>query len=310
MRLVPVLLAAVVLSAGCAVPPQAPSGDWPRHTLRADRVRVVDTPGDRRVDTSALLVVGPGRLLTVNNLRPEFFVIDAGTAGTDPLPLQPAPGVFTRAQLDSLAGQRRYPYDFEGLARDEAGRFYVCDEAQRWVLRLDAGSNRVERLEIDWEPAEKWFSDSERNASFEGIAVGRDRLYVANERSAPVLITVDLRTMRVVETFQARPHKASLLGLHYSDLCWFEDRLWVLCRQHQVVLEVNPETHAILAEYDYEAVEDALGYRKTLPAGIMEGLAVDRDAIWLLTDNNGWARRDSATDLRPTLVRCPRPARP
>ena len=116
--------------------------------------------------------------------------------------------------------------------------------------------------------------------------------------------------MRVTDWFQPQPKKGSLLGTHYSDLCWFEGKLWVLCRQHRVVLAFNPATREVLAEYDYEAVEDALGYRKTLPLGIMEGLAVDHDSIWLVTDNNGWPRRASASDLRPTLVKCPRPDRP
>jgi hypothetical protein len=72
---------------------------------------------------------------------------------------------------------------------------------------------------------------------------------------------------------------------------------------------VNPDTREVLAEFDYEAVEDALGYRKGLPVGIMEGLAVDRDWIWLVTDNNGWPRKSSPKDIRPTLVKCPRPDR-
>ena len=53
------------------------------------------------------------------------------------------------------------------------------------------------------------------------------------------------------------------------------------------------DTREVLAEFDYEAVEDALGYRKGLPVGIMEGLAVDHDWIWLVTDNNEWPRRSS-----------------
>jgi hypothetical protein len=74
-----------------------------------------------------------------------------------------------------------------------------------------------------------------------------------------------------------------------------------------VVLEVEPRTHEVLAEFDYQAAEDRLDYRKDLPVGIMEGLAVDRDFIWLATDNNGFGRKSAPGDIRPTLLRCPRP---
>jgi glutamine cyclotransferase len=182
----------------------------------------------------------------------------------------------------------------------------LCDEAQRWVLRLDPATGRLETLDIDWSPARRYFSPEDRNASFEGIAVGRGRLYLANERTAPAIVVVDLQTLRIVETFQPRPFKGSLFGTHFSDLCWAEDRLWVLCRQHRVILEINPATRDVMAEYDYEQVEEGLGYRKAVPAGLMEGLAVEKGAFWLITDNNGWPRNGGAKDLRPTLVRCPR----
>ena len=76
-----------------------------------------------------------------------------------------------------------------------------------------------------------------------------------------------------------------------------------------MVLEVNPETHAVLAEFDYGDLEESLGYRTGLPVGIMEGLAVSKDSIWLLTDNNGEPRGRRGNDIRPTLVRCARPDR-
>lgn len=304
-------LAAIVTSlallAGCAAAPTNSPGEWPRHTLRAEQITVLNPLPARRVDTSALLLLDRDQLLTVNNLRPELFTVPARTTEAE-VPLTPA-SLFTKAQLAPLAARREFPWDLEGLARDEAGRFYACDEAHRWVIRLDPASNTVERLDLDWSPVTQFFSGAERNASFEGIAVGGGKLYLANERNAPLILTVDLRTLRVTDWFQPQPKKPSLLGTHYSDLCWFDGKLWILCRQHRVVLAMNPATKAILAEYDYEAVEDSLGYRKNLPVGLMEGLAVDHDHLWLLTDNNGFARRGSADDLRPTLVRCPRPER-
>ena len=46
-----------------------------------------------------------------------------------------------------------------------------------------------------------------------------------------------------------------------------------------------------------------------LPVGIMEGLAISEDSIWLVTDNNGDPRGRHGNDIRPTRVRCARPDR-
>lgn len=296
------LLSALVLLAGCATAPRSTNQDWPRYTLRATQVIVLNPPPGERYDASGLLLMPGGSLLTLNNLRPQVNRIDV-QPGVSEAPLQPVEGCFAAASLAPLRADR---FDLEGLARDDHERLYVCDEANRWIVRCDPKTGTVERLPIDWSPVERFFS-AERNASFEGVAVGNGKLYVANERNAAIIITVDLRTLRVTDSFQPKPRKGSLLGTHYSDLCWFEGKLWILCRQHRVVLAVNPSTREVLAEYDYEAVEDALGYRKSLPVGLMEGLAVDRDSIWLVTDNNGYARPSLRSDLRPTLLKLARP---
>jgi hypothetical protein len=275
--------------------------------LQATQVVVLNPPHGERFDASALCFQFDGTLLTIDNLRPELCRIELAP-GTATARLVPLGGWLTPAQLAPFAALKRGNWDCEGIARDEQGRLYICEEVNRWILRCDPKDGSVERLLIDWSPVENFFS-ADPNASFEGVAVSGGKLYVANERSSPLVITVDLRTLRVTDWFRPQPRKSSLLGTHYSDLCWFEGKLWVLCRQHRVVLAVNPTTHEVLAEYDYEAAEDALGYRKSLPVGLMEGLAVDRDFIWLVTDNNGYTRKSSAGGLRPTLVKCPRPDR-
>src|SRR6185503_8358899 len=214
---------------------------------------------------------------------------------------------FSRNQLAAL-NSTTGGFDCEGIALDAEGRFYLCEERRRWILRCDPKAGRTERLPIDWSPVKDRFSTIDSNASFEGIAIGKGKLYVANERSAAVIIVVDLNSLRVKKSFVVSPTKSSFFGTHYSDLCWFEDKLWVLCRQHRVVLEVDPNTEKVLAEFDYGDLEESLGYRTGLPVGIMEGLAVDATSIWLVTDNNGDPRGRTGHDIRPTLIRCARPS--
>jgi len=294
-----------MLLAGCAAPQQSPTTALPaQHTLRAEQVLQLNSPGGEEFDASGLLLTSAGDMLTVNDRGPVLYRIQflTGSASANLIPLT---NCFTASQLAPFARQKTGRYDCEGIAQDEQGRLYICEEADRWILRCDPKTDRVERLPIDWSAVSSQFS-SDRNASFVGIAIGIGRLYVPNERSNPLIIVVDLRTLTIIEHLQVFPQKFSLLGTHYSDLTWYGGQLFVLCRQHRVVLQVDPATHAVLAEYDYRELEDQLGYIKQFPVGIMEGLAVDQNYFLLVTDNNGLARARAPKDIRPTLLKCPR----
>jgi len=79
------------------------------------------------------------------------------------------------------------------------------------------------------------------------------------------------------------------------------------------VLAIDPKDHRVLAEYNFKEMErePEVLYRSLYPTGQMEGLAVDRDFLWLVTDNNGTGRARYPNDIRPTLFKCRRaPIRP
>ncbi len=156
------MLAAVALLAGCATAPSNTNQDWPRYTLQATQVVVLNPPYGGRFDASALCFTPDGTLLTIDNLRPELCRIELapGAATARLIPLE---GWLTPAQLAPFAAIKRGAYDCEGIARDEQGRLYICEEANRWVLRCDPTSGRVERLLIDSSPVENFFS-AEPNA--------------------------------------------------------------------------------------------------------------------------------------------------
>jgi hypothetical protein len=298
-------LFALLLAAGCKTA-QQPPGSWPRHRLIAEQITSLNLPDNRQFDASGLWLTDSGELLTLRNTHNSvLYRIDVLPGGKE-ANLVPFNDCFHEDQLRGLAGDER-AFDCEGIARDAQGRFYICEERRRWIFRCDPKTGRTERLTIDWGPVKDYFSPIESNASFEGIAIGNGTLYVANERSSAVIIEVDLASLKVKGHFVAQPTKSSFFGLHYSDLCWFEDRLWVLCRQHRVILKVDPRTRYVLDEFDYADIEESLGYRIGLPVGIMEGLAVSKDHIWIVTDNNGDPRGRTGNDTRPTLVRCRRP---
>lgn len=276
------------------------------HTLAADGRWLLQSNGGR-FDASALLRLPDGTLLTVNDkhLPPCRLVLSTnGTARLEPLT-----EFFPLEAVRAATPNPRYAPDTEGLARDAEGRLYLCTEGERWIFRTGATGGPVERLAIDWTPARKWFSQRDGNASWEGIAVGGNRLYLANERSIGRIVVVDLGTLRVTDDFQVAPAGNTAPDVHYSDLSWYAGDLWVLCRDVRKVLRVNPESHAVLAEFDYAAIEmDPQNvYISPLPYGFIEGLSVDATHIWLAVDNNGLPRRAAPTDSRPLLFRCPRP---
>jgi hypothetical protein len=278
-----------------------------KYTLHAAQTWHIDLPQGARFDASALLLQPDGALLTVNDKTPGVWQIILGEGGAATLkPLD----ILNAGRLARLTPAKTGPWDCEGLARDAAGRIYVCDESDRWIVRQDPATGVVERLEIDWSPVKRWFS-ADRNASFEGIAVGGDILYVANEREIGRIILVDLATLKVRDSFQVTPIGLPARDVHYSDLCWFEDALWVLCRESRCVLRVDPRRRAVTAQFDYFDIETARvnAYAHPYPYGFVEGLAVDTHSIWLCVDNNGFPRVADRADRRPTLWRCDRPDR-
>jgi len=292
-----------VLASGCAASRPAPQQVWPRYSLSAQRTIRLNLPGGRPFDASGLWRFPSGQFLTVNNRHAGVYRVEFLADGQN-ANLARVEDCFNATQLSALGTRAGEELDCEGLAADERGRIYLCEESRRWILRCAPGANRAERLPIDWSPVQKFFSAADPNASFEGIAIGGDTLFVANERNSPLIIAVDLNTLKVRNHFTVYPTSPSWLGTHYSDLVWFKDRLWVLLRHERVVLEVDPRRPTVLAEYDFRALEDELGYQKHFPTGIMEGLWVDRDGIWLLTDNNGLGLQTAPADRRPTLVQC------
>src|SRR5262245_5852918 len=256
-------VAAALFLTGCATTTEPTRSSWPVYRLFAEQVTLLNTPNGERFDASGLLLTPSGDLLTMRNNRDSLLYRIELLPGGAEARLVPIPNCFNSDQLAALTGQR-HALDCEGIAQDDQGRFYLCEERHRWILRCDPRADRVERLRIDWSSVKDYFSPIDTNASFEGIAIGQGNLYVANERSSPIIIVVDLATLRVKGHFVVYPRKSSLFGMHYSDLCWFENKLWVLCRQHRVILEVDPASHAVLAEFDFSDIEERLSYRTGL----------------------------------------------
>ena len=73
--------------------------------------------------------------------------------------------------------------DFEALAIDEDGRFYVADEGAAKIWRLGSDGERKQAFEID---------TTDGNSGIEGLAFDHDgTMYVAKEKSPSTIILLD-----------------------------------------------------------------------------------------------------------------------
>jgi hypothetical protein len=290
--------------------PDVVAEGWPQYVLTTNQWWLLNLPGGRRFDASGLVRMPDGAFWTVNDQFNAVYRMRFPEAGvTNAIDLEPVAGLFTMDQVAAVSGSGRLRLDCEGLGRDAQGRLYICEESRRMILRWDPATTRLEKLPIDWTPVRSFFDADELNASFEGVAVGGDRLYVANERQLGRIVVVDLATLQVVDHFAVGPAGNTSKDVHYSDLSWADGALWVLLRDLGKVLKVDPVAKRVLAEFDYAALEraSATAYGLIYAPGFMEGLVVDDEFIWLLVDNNGFRRRARAGDLRPTLFQCRRP---
>lgn len=278
----------------------------PEFELKAAQIWRLDCGNPKRFDASALQRMKDGTWITIDDKTTRLFRIDLdGDRGR----LVPTEHEFLPKRSGHLpAGKSEPRPDPEGLAVDEAGLVYICEESQRQIFRYDPVAKLAERLEIDWTPVKRWFS-ADVNASWEGIAVGSGKLFLANERSRGRIVVVDLATLKVERDFQVSPPGVQASDVHYSDLCWHAGELWVLCRESRCVLRVDAAMERVLAAFDYEAIErdPQNAYAHPFPYGFVEGLYVDADNIWLAVDNNEFYRVADKNDRRPQLWRCPRP---
>jgi uncharacterized protein YjiK len=273
-------------------------------TLSADATWQLEAPRKERFDASGL-AFWKGKLLTVSDRDSELYEIVLATNHTAQLKATP---FFSHALVARAAIKPEPRYDAEGISADSDGNVFLSEESQRAIFRSSPDGKKVERLRIDWSPVTKFFG-RDPNASFEGLAVGPAKIYVANERDAARIIVVDRASLKVEDSFFVDSPNFAFGGPHYSDLSSWQDRLYVLDRNHRCVFEVDPKAKRVVAEYSFaqmELAEDA-AYRTAYPTGTMEGLAVDENYFWLITDNNGFGRIKFPRDARPTLFRCPRP---
>jgi hypothetical protein len=209
--------------------------------------------------------------------------------------------------------------DFEGISCDAAGNRYLVSEARAQVLKITPQS------EAQWLNISPALVREGRaagllahfNAIFEGLAINPagDQLWLAAERSRRGLLKVNLHSgewtcdgacvLLSEDGLQARPAAATPsdmpLVIDFSDLAWFNGKLYTLERNAYQVCRRDPKT--VVVERCWSFADAALtpARRYAKPYGVAEALVVDAQGAWIGNDNNNWARGDG--DVRPIVWR-------
>ncbi|MDZ4815612.1 MAG: esterase-like activity of phytase family protein [Verrucomicrobiota bacterium] len=276
------------------------------YSLTAGKMIPIHLPREKRFDASGLTIGPRGQLYFVNDKMATLY--ETSKIDETEMFVVPRMDLVNEDLLNKAAGAVTPRHDIEGIAFDGTD-FYICDEAKRNVFRINPKSGKIVHLKIDWHPVQSYFSAVQKNASFEGIAVGNGKLYLANERDFGRIIVVDLKSMKVERSFMVRPSNTLSQNIHYSDLCWHKGSLFVLCRHNRVIIQVDPDTGIALSDYYYGRmeVEPQWRFHSRFPTGAMEGLYVTDTHFFLLIDNNGESRVSQPGDKRPLLFVCKRP---
>ena len=219
---------------------------------------------------------------------------------------------INKTQMLKLRIKKKNKFDWEGLVFYK-GSFYGADERDRKVFKIDRNGSLTD-LNIDTNAYMKanGIRNDVENSGLEGLTIDpvNEKMYLMKERQESVVLVVDMKTNKVTNHF-----KVALPGTvepTLTDASFYNGFLYVLLRSHRQVLKMDPNNGNILSIYDYRKFEEDQNnvYRK-IPTfgsgndpegyGVMEGLAVNKDSIYIASDNNMLPLKKNVLNNKPQL---------
>jgi hypothetical protein len=246
-------------------------------------------------------------LLSENNTATAQGYLDLGFIPTPP------PQNFSRwlkvkrfiTELIGISGG----YDWEGITCNDTGDFYLASEYYFSVLKVGAdGSNQWIGKNI-YQQANKLGFFIEDNAYIEGITLtSNSEIILAIEREPRGIISI----LSDDDTIKTKVQSEKILaddGLPL-DLTGLESnagKIFALERNRYRVCELT-EAYTERQCYSFKDIAKSpqWGYSSD-KYGSAEGLAIDKNFIWVLQDNNGNTRRSDQNDNRATLFKFVKP---
>jgi hypothetical protein len=299
----------VVLAAGCRAPEAGPIRLPPSISsppeLELERSLTIESVGD--FEPSGLAFVDD-KLVTVSDKDDSTvyqIVLGATSASLRPFV------TFTAPVDDGPA------LDLEGIAVDTDGSLLLASEGRCRVLRVDRTGTA------------QWVTPSlqaigrraglfqKHNAGLEGIArLPHGSLLLAAEREPRGLVEIPPSGDSSRAESWATPHSRYLVPAgrneDFADLAVIDRDVYALERNSHLVVRIERQNDGWVEgpAWSYARTEDdpRFAYRGSR-YGMAEGLAFDREHVFVVMDNNYLARASAPTDRRPQLFVFRRPPR-
>ena len=144
----------------------------------------------------------------------------------------------------------RTKVDLEGITLAPDGKLYVCEERFREVYLLGEDHTSITLLSTG--PKEEGAQD---NQGYEGIAAGKDVLYVANQSAPKRVYTYSLNTKEWSTAFDAT-WATSLSDLYYDK---DDGTLWITDAKTQKLTQLKADG-TVLYTYDISFVDKPEGF--------------------------------------------------
>lgn len=295
--------------ASCARKPQqrwvvdttGPKSVLPAPELQLERALPIDGDGD--FEPSGLLWF-EGHLLTVSDKHNDaVFELEL-------LADHAVAHVFRQLTLPSDAQGR---LDFEGLTAGDDGELLLASEEHYRVLAVAPNG------------AARWRSDSLRavgenvgmfrkhNAAFEGITRLADGSWLlCAERDPRGLMMVPATGASAgarAWLTEASDRSGKRRSPDFADLTNADGQIYVLERNAQRVVRLAPPSFYEVEAWSYAKTEDDPRFAyESSKYGRGEGLALDREHVYVVLDNNRDRRAYNGDDRRPLLFVFRRPA--
>ncbi len=224
--------------------------------------------------------------------------------------LEPDRAVFVpHVRFEASRSFGVFRLDLEGITRDDEGNYYLASEGEFAILKVSPDGSDA-----------SWVTTSLRDVGasaglfqtrggyLEGITLmARARFLVAAERQPCGLIEVDMAPKQRIVEIANHGSTNSYTGLHReAENVYILQRSTATIRKTIRYLDIDaPSTIWSFAhivnkpEYLYQ--------HEQFGAKTAEGLAMDRERVYVILDNNNDARRMYPDDIRPLLLVMKRP---
>ncbi len=199
--------------------------------------------------------------------------------------------------------------DLEGITHD-ADNFYLMCEDQFQILKVNAKTS-----EASWASTSYYGMCKEEgffgvnNAYFEGITkTGESTFVMAMERQPRGLLDVNLSfdepSSRIVKMDYSKFKSNKAGAVDFAGLYYYNNRLFALQRNAYLISEMEPTNSGYNEgdawSYRHVALNERYHY-SNMKYGHAEGLAIDKDYIYIILDNNNTSRLVDKNDKRPLL---------